>query len=312
MRQIQYLIDHVRRVTENTTFSADTGISDEEVLQYFNDGQDEIQAVVFTLFPDIFQREKEINVTRDQEVYAIPDDAFLGNRVQLVEYSSDGQSRNYRPLFQGGKRERLSGVSSEPSFYIRRSGSILLQPAPDNSTGKIRLTYQRRVPRLDKRRATVSAAVLNSGNNTITSLTLDTSTAIDDTGLLEDNYITIIDKNGAINMKKIPISAINTTSGAVTVEAGFTYEDGESISANNYVLRGKESSTHSELPDICEKYLLEYVALRLSMRDSSTDAATISALLAKIEETIRRAFSEPDGDVSLVPILDAQYFYDGD
>ena len=218
LRRSDLLITQVRRSTENQTSTTDTGVSDEEILQYFNDGQMNIQKFAANQFPSIFQEEELINAVQGQEAYSIPSDALLGNRVDLVEYSTDGQERNYRVLAQGNKLERISGIDSTPAFYIRRSGVILLQPAPDDASGLIRLTYQKRLPKIDVRRATIDS-VTTSGSS-ITSLILDTTVEIQSTELLEDNRVTVVDREGVITMKNIPIDAIDDTgTGAVTVTA---------------------------------------------------------------------------------------------
>lgn len=305
MRRVDYLITQARRTTGNEEFTEGAGIADEEFLQAANDAQDELQSIIQSMFPDVFQDEQEISLTAGLEQYDIPSDAFLGNRVDMVEYSNSGNVRDYYPLKKGSKRERMNGVSGIPSFYLRRSGKLLLQPKPQSSGAKIRVLYQKALPKLDKRRATVAAAVLTS--TAVTSLTLDTTVLIDDGPLLEDGYITIVDADGAVQMRRIPISAINTTTGIVTVVPGFTFESGETIAAGDYALRGRESSTHSQLTDICEKYLTEYMCLRILMRDSSVDSQEVSNLLLKFEETIRKSMAEPDGDVTLVPVTDTQY-----
>ncbi|MHA2065574.1 MAG: phage adaptor protein [Candidatus Thorarchaeota archaeon] len=277
MRNLSLLITQSRRNTENEDFSADRGIGDEEFIEYFNNAQDRIQALIQAGFPDVFQEDTIIDAVSGQEEYAIPTDAFLGTRIDMVEYSDSGATEEFYELKKASKRERTTGLNANPSFYIRRNQSILLQPKPESS-GKIRITYQKKLPKLDVRRATVLTATLSA--TAITALTLDTSVAIDDVGLLEENFITVIDKNGLIKMKNIPIDAIDTGTGIVTVTAGFTFQTGETIVPGDFLLRGTESSTHSQLPDNVERYL---------------------------ETDIVDSFSVPDGDVNYVPILDDQF-----
>lgn len=309
MRAIELLITQSRRETENEEFTDTTGISDEEFIEFANRAQSRIQTGISLLFPDLFLEEKEIDAVINQEDYAIPLDAFLGSRVELVEYSPDGTQSGYYNLDKGSKKERLSGVSSTPSFYIRRSGFILLQPAPQQA-GTIRITYQKSLPKIDKRRAQVSAVTLTS--NSITSLTLDTTQEIDDVALLEENYITVIDKNGVIKMKEIPITAISTSSGAVTVEAGFTFESGETIAVGDYVVRGKEASTHSQLPDVCQPFLIAYMNWKALFRDSSNDSVEQNQELKELMNEILASYGDPDGDVNRVPILTGDYLSSDD
>jgi len=305
MRRIDLLITQARRSSNNESFNATAGISDEEFIQYVNDAQDRLQSLIGVRFPDLFQTEKTISSVLNQESYTVPDDAFLGSRIDLVEFSRTSQSEDYYFLKKSLLKERIPGLTGSPEFYIRRSNAFLVYPAPDTSGGSFRVTYQKTLPRLDKRRGTVSAVTLTT--NEISSLTLDTTVEIDDEELLNEEQVTIVDKYGVVKMRRIPITAINTTTGAVTVESGFEFESGETIEAGDYMLRGPESTTHSQLPNTCERYLIEYMNWRVSNRDSSNDAIEQSQILANLEADIVASIQEPDGDVLGVPIINAEF-----
>jgi hypothetical protein len=304
MRRVDLLISQCRRATENVESSESTGIDDEEFIQYLNDAQDQLQSLIQVSFPNVFQNEEILSAAADQEEYDIPSDAFLGNRVDLIEYSPTSSSSDYYPLDLGYNRERLSGVSATPSYYIRRSKKFLLVPAPQQS-GLIRVLYQKSLARIDKRRALVSAVTLTG--SAITSLTVDTTEQIDDEELVQENYISVVDKYGNIKMRRIPVTLVDTASGAVTIDPGFTFAAGETIAVGNYLLRGYEATTHSQLPDICERYLVEYCNMRIAMRDSSTDANDTGQVVRAIAEDILASFRQPDGGVSGIAILDGQY-----
>lgn len=306
MRKLETLITASRRATENQEFTETAGIQDEEFIQYFNDGQEEIHTILNTLFPHILMKIKEVSCVASQEAYDIPSDVFMGTRIDAIEFTQSGAPQNYYPLKKGSVKERLSGIQTDPSFYIRNGSQIFLQPKPQSSGSKLRLTYQRTIPRLDVQRATVLSVTLDLVSNTIISLTLDDTVQMDTATLLEENYITVLDKNGVVKMRKIPITAIST-SGVVTVDPSFVFEDGETISAGDSVCRGGYSSNFSELPDLCEKYLLEYTNTRILMRDSSSDADAVSQVLNKVQSSLQTAFAEPDNDPDYVPVLDGQY-----
>jgi len=304
MRTIEQLITASRRATGNVDFSETAGVQDEEFIQSLNDAQEEIHALINVMFPTILMAEKEIQISANVESYAIPSDCYMGTRVDHIEYTTSGLAQDYYPIRKGHPRERINGQAGNPAFYIRQGTSLIIQPPPQ-SGGKIRVTYQKAIPVLDKKRGTVASVVL--GLDTITSLVLDTTTDLDAAALSEQNFITIGDKNGIIKMQYIPIDSIDSTTGMVTVSAGFTFESGETIDAGDYALRGKYSTTHSQLPDICEKYLLEYCNMRIFVRDSSTDQAEVGALMQKIEGTLKQAFAEPENDPDRIPIIDPSY-----
>jgi hypothetical protein len=304
MRNIEQLIAASRRSTGNTDFSDTAGVQDEEFLQAFNDAQEEIHSLINLTFPAILMAEKVIQLSSNVASYPVPSNCYMGTRIDHVEHSPSGLLQDFYPIRKGAPRERLNGQSGNPAFYIRQGSEIILQPVPQGG-GSIRVTYQKAVPVLEKRRGTVSSVTLSS--NQITDLYLDTTVLLDDTSLVEQNYITIVDKNGQIKMQGIPVDSINSGTGQVIVSAGFTFEAGETIAPGDFALRGKYASTHSELPDLCEKYLLEYANMRIFVRDSSTDQAEVSALMSKIEATLKAAFSEPTNDPDSIPIIDPQY-----
>lgn len=304
MRRIDLLVNQARRATENLSFTDDTGISDEEFLQYLNDGQERIQSKILSVHPSFFQEEKVYYIVAGQERYDLPADVFLNTRVEKVEYSTTGQNKNYYPLKQGSLYERFSGSTNNPTYYIRFSDKILVQPTPSGG-GTLRVTYQKKAPRLDKRRATVDSVTL--GTSTITTLNFDPTQLIDDTNILDEIFVTFIDKYGVIKMKAVPITAINTTTGLATIDSGFEFEDGETIAADDFAVLGKFSSTHSSLPDICEKYMLKYCEWNILKRDSNNGAAEKERELAMVEEDITSAYAQADDDNDFIPILDSQF-----
>lgn len=305
MRRIELIINQSRRDTDNTEFSDTTGLSDDDFLQWANDGQERLQSLILGAVDSVFEDEKIIQCVAGQEAYDIPDDAFLSDRITMVEVSVSGSGRDYYELRQASRRERLSGQTSVPSFYIRRNNQILLQPKPESSASLLRVTYQKRLPKLDKRRAKVASVSLAS--DTITSLTLDTTISIDRTQLLEEDYVTVADKDGVIKMKNIPVTDIDETTGVVTVDASFTFEDGETIAAGDYLLRGPRSTTHSQMDDNCERYLLAYMSWKAQHKDSNSDLFEQSEESKAMEADILASFSEPDADVDYVPILDGSF-----
>jgi hypothetical protein len=304
VRQLEQLITASRRATNNLDFSSSAGVQDEEFIQALNDAQEEIHSIINTMFPTILMKVVEQDVTVGVDSYAIPSDCYMGTRIDFIEYSASGLVQDYYPIRKGSVKERINGQNGNPAYYIRQGSDLIIQPAPQQG-GKLRITYQRVVPVLDIRRAQVASVVLST--NSITSLTLDTTVAFDELALEEQNFITIVDKNGVVKMQDIPVDGIDGNTGAVTVTAGFTFQAGETIAQGDYALRGKYSSTHSQLPDVCEKYLLEYCNMRIFMRDSSTDQAEVAALMQKIEATLRSAFAEPDNDPDRVAVISAEY-----
>lgn len=304
MRKLELLILASRRATENQEFTETAGIQDEEFIQYFNDGQEEIHSVLNQTFPHILMGSKIVNCVANQEAYSIPSDVYLGTRIDMIEFSKTGVINDYYVIKKGSLKERLNGVQTDPSFYIRSGTQVLLQPRPQSGGSTLRITYQKAIPRLDIQRATVESVTLTT--NAITSLVLDDAVLMDRAALLEEGYICVTDKDGNVKMKAIPITAIST-SGVVTVDPTFTFESGETIAAGDVVLRGKNSTQFSMLPDVCEKYLLEYSNARILVRDSNKDSAPVTQIMERVKAVLQLAFAEPDNDPDYIPVTDPQY-----
>lgn len=304
-RLVNRLIDQVRRETENEDVSSTSGIQDIEFLQYLNDAQDRLQSLITSTHPTVFVKEKIINVVQDTEIYDLPDDAYKENAVTTVEYTPSNNTEDYYHLEQSTMKKRDTAVQGFPVTYIRRSGQVLLQPRPQQA-GAIRLNYIKRIDRLDKRRGIVAVSVLNTTARTITTLELDPSSsnpALDVSTLLEDNYITICDRDGKPLMRNIPIDSIDAGTGVVTVSAGFVYEEGETLPTSSYITSGKDSRTHSELPRMCERYLIAYASWKILKRDSSVDFQEAQSELLQMEGDIVNSFADIDDDVHFVPTL---------
>lgn len=310
-RRVDLLINHIRSITENSTTNSTTDITDNEIIEFINEAQHRIQAKILAQHPRVFIKETTISSVAEQEEYSLPADVFLGSRVVAVEYTDDtGSDPTYTKLAPGYLRDRSSGVSGFPSIYIRRDklnsdvGTILLSPKPSTSTGTIRVTYIQAIDELDIRRGVVSA-VTDSGTQ-ITALTLDVSgdPPIDSTDLGDNDYICIVSKTGTIKMRNIQFNSINTSTGVVTLTASHTYDTGESITVGDFIVGGKNTTSHSRLPKNLERYLIEFAAWKIFKRDSSVDASEQLQELLAIEQDIIESYSDIQEDLYEIPIIE--------
>lgn len=304
MRNLELLITQARRATENSEFSDTVGLSDNEFIQYANDAQDQLESVISKVNSDLFLTSKVLTLSQGIDTYQIPTDALLGTKIAVVLFSQNGVEQNYRPLVQGRPSEMVGAFNGTPSFFVRLGTQLRLIPAPQSSTATIKVHYVQKLPRLDVRSGKISAVTLDG--TTITSLTLDTADTIDRSKLLEEGFVTIVSSTGTVKMKAIPVTDVNETTGAVTL-GSFTYESGETAAAGDYLIRGMRSTSHSQLPDICERYLLSYMQWRILKRDSSSDAMEQKSELDMMEQSIQDAFAEADLTVDGITVLDSQY-----
>ena len=303
MRRIDLLITQARRESENEEFSDTSGITDVEFLQYFNDAQHRLQSVIIAQHPSVFIEEVSVTAVPNQEAYNLPSDAFLFNNITNVEYSTN--SNNFYSLTLASLKRRASEVNGYPRYYIRKSGQILLSPTPQ-SAGTIRLNYIKRIDELDSRRGSVASSVVTA--DSITSLFLNVTTdSVDNDNLAEHEFVCLVDKNGVIKMKNIPVDDIDASTGEVTVTSGFTFEEGETISVGDYIVGGKDTTTHPELPRNCERYLIKYCVWKILKRDSSTDYAEAQQELLAMETDIINSYAELTDDIVYIPDLNSWY-----
>lgn len=309
MRRVEKLIKQARRIADNEEFDNDPsnplGIVDDELVEYVNDAQDNMQAAISEVHPKLFIKEKLIDLVAEQETYSLPDDLYLGGRIEHVEALYSTQAGDYYTLPHESLKRRLPDVSSTfPDFYIRKANNLLIQPKPSGArTNGIRLSYQYKLPTLDIRRGLVASAV-DTGTS-ITSITLNlTPTLTRDADLvlipertIEDfDFLTVVGSDGTAKMKAIPVDSYDSDTGIITVTSGFTYETGETITAGDYIIGGKDATTHSDLPDTCQRYLIAYMAWKMLKRDSMVDLQDQERELAAMLREIVNAFKGIDED----------------
>lgn len=303
-RLVDYLIEDVRISTENQEFSDTIGIQDSEFLRFLNNAQFRLQSLIVQQHPSVFLTEYEISCEKDKEVYDLPIASFMGNKVTQVEYSATADTNNYYPLRPTSLYNRNKDSEGDPDYYIRKAGKIILLPVPNSTTGLLRITYVRRVPKLDSRRGVIESVVLDTATNKITSLFLNVaSEVVDSDELAKWTRICVVDDEGNTQMQNIKFTAIDTSTGEVTVDPSFTYANGETIEAGAYVVAGSNSSTHCDLDDLVERYLIEYATAKILQRDSSIDLTSQMAILSEIENEIINSYAEISDDIMEIPVI---------
>ena len=308
--RVDRLITHIRNITKNSSTNSVEDITDEEIIRFINQAQRRIQSKIVEKDPMSFVKETLINSVAGQEEYNLPEDLMMDSRIISAEYSTDNGDDTYYKLRPGLLKHQQSDVDGLPKWYIRRNkldtdtASILLSPVPSSSSEKIRLVYTKNTEDLDIRRGVVSA-VTDSGT-AITALTLDVSGTppIDDEDLGDHDYFCVVDKLGNMKMRNLQFDSINTSTGVVTLtDSSHTYSTGESIAVGDYIVGGRETTTHSRLPLFIEEYIIEYAALKIMHRDSNTDLAEQFPLLSAMEQDIVSKFAEPTDDIMFLEDL---------
>jgi hypothetical protein len=309
MRRVEHLIKQIRRYTENVKVGSSDGILDIEFVQYLNDAQESMLSGIYSLTNnDLFVKEYLVSAIYGQEEYDLPFDIYTDSHVISVKWSRTGQARDLVPLEKRRLRDRFQ-ETGDPGWYMLRNGKILFNKIPQSANQYGSIQYNPRLPKLDIRSGKVDAVTLDGGTNTITSLTLASAFDVTLTNALfnEADYLTVVDRDGVIQMKAIPIDDVNTSTGVVTIGNGFVYEAGETITTDHYVCLGSYTSTHSSLPENCERFLLEWGYKKIFTRDSSEDWQIAKADLMEARGDILTAISVEHSDIDWIPETNEDY-----
>jgi hypothetical protein len=309
MRRLELIIKQIRRQTENEEFDSFVGISDEEFIQYVNDAQNNLQAKIIQQHPRVFIKEKIIDAVSGQESYTLPIDCFLNNKVHNVEYSPTGDEDDYYVLQEDTIKSRNPGVTGSPVKYIRMSAKLLMVPYPQSS-GKIRLNYVERLRSLDKRRAQLgeeaaSGYVTLNADGTNQTLNLDESILdVDTDSIGENDYVCIVDSKG--NQLATALEVVSCNSSQLVVKStSDTVSVSSQVPKGSYIVLGPDASTHSELDETVERYLISYCAWKILKRDSSVDSQEATLELTEMLREIVASYAIISDDVQFIPQLNS-------
>lgn len=316
MKRVDFLIHEARALAEALdvpTTTSDVGFSNEEILRFMNDAQDRMQTLLSnansTSKP--FTIEKIISLDADQEEveFGVGDRVAYHKEIESVEYSRTGLDTDYTHLDKVHFFNRDTSVSEWPYGYYTRFGKIYLVPQNDNANATLRVLYERQMDDLDVRRGLIST-VTGLTSTGFTSITLDSTADESSTpSLSEIDYICICDADGEVQVYNIPVGTYTTSTNVLTPRAGFTFQTGEAIAVNDYVTFHKYTTTHSALPDECERYLLQYTWEQLAMRDSLDDLNRIREQRFAMEADIVANMRSQTGEVAYIPTLDYSEFF---
>jgi len=312
MRRNDVLISQARLISRNNANSDGTySISNEEVLQYLNDAQDRMQNLICSKknIAKIFVKQQIIPLVANQEAYTIPDRLLLNKQIENIEFSSDGTLGNYVRLEKLNMFNRDTNTTTYPWGYYKQGGQIFLQPTPSSSTGSIRVTYERDLDDLEIPRGLVST--ITTGTSTqFATLTLDSSADAYETtspGWSTQQYCCIVSPLGIRKCFNILISNYNTSTNIITPNpTPFIYDTvlDSQIAVGDVAIFNKYSTTFSQLPDACERYLIHYAATELMGIDSSNDYTKFKDKLAEMEEDILRALASQTSEIQYIPTTD--------
>lgn len=305
------LVDRVRRLTheqsytDSATLSSQRGVQTQTIVEYLNEGQRALHGAIYGTAREVFVKEGTIDVVSGTEAYDLPSDAFLGGGLVSVHYKYGSGSGEYRRLPQRVLSQRDTRSNGTPAYYIQKYDAILLNPIPQESTTNgLRLIYDYKLPDVDVRRGKVSA--VDDGANP-TSITV-TNKDLLDVALTATNapeYITVVDANGVQQMKAIPVSSYNSSTGVITL-GSFTPGATEAVAVNDYVVIGADATTHSQYADFCENFIVAYAVYHILDWRGHPGAPAAAQRLLAASDMIIDTFSDYNADNLEIPEIDAR------
>lgn len=288
------LIKMVRARSNNEDWGPDSGISDETIVSYLNEGKAHIQSAILNVHPNTLNREIILDLVEGQESYPLPSDVFDAGGIVSVERRLFGVER-WVQLEQGGPIDRSGGFRGIPRMYIRDNNSILLRPLPSlGSGGALRVTYKASFNNLGVAYTTVSSTDLP--NNTITidvSADPDDADALDRLDILIEainsaDYLSLTDKKGNLVVRDLLIVDFDPDTGVVEF-AEMTFDGDAADLIGLQVVVGANASTRILEPipasSLILHYLVDFAVKEIIASDSSAD---IQEKILKLEATERK------------------------
>ena len=293
MRRLEKLIDEARLSTNTTDIDS---VSVLLCQQYLNRITSYLEDILFLVNDenDLFLKDFEFALIPGQDEYALPIDIYAKSSIDNVAVSFlNGLSNTFLPLKKVSRKQRGFTFG-----YFVQNTKCVFTPKP-TSPLRIKMTYQQKIPN-------VSARVGKIQSFTTTGIVLTDYV----TGLSSsDDFICIVDSDGNIlnratdingNVQFVPISLVSDTSGTLVVSSTVGAVNGA------YVVSGKYASSHSQLPDECEKYLITALEKMIQYRQSSNDINTSSVFSSEELSTIKEVFADNSYDDAKPPVTEWQ------
>lgn len=293
MRRLEKLISEARLSTNTTDIDS---VSLALCQQYMNRIHSYLEDILFLVNDenDLFLRDFEFALIPGKDEYALPIDIYAKSSIDTVAVSFlNGLSQTFLPLKKVSRKQRGFTFG-----YFIQNIQCVFTPKPQSPL-RIKMTYQQKVPNVSNRIGKIQS--FTGTGIVLTDYVAGISSC--------DDFVCIVDANGTIlnkavdlngNTQYVPIALTSDTAGTMVVDN----TTGAVIGA--YVVSGKYASSHSQLPDECEKYLITALERMIQYRQSSNDINTSSVFSAEELSTIKEVFADNSYDDAKPPVTEWQ------
>lgn len=299
MQRLEQLITMARKLSGNSRYDDDSGVPQDVFVQHFNDAQDALTKNVVNLKTKFFKKTLEVPVVPGQAVYPWPSDCYI-RALETLQWSNTRSGVYYQNLQKLVTKEKVTNQTGYPFGYIPENAGIEVVPPINNGT--LYLTYEKVIPRLQKRAGTVTAVTTTLGQ--ITALTVATTAPYDEAQINDDYYLCVVDKFGVVKAKNILYTSV---SGGVFTLSPFTLGAGESVSVGDSILVGDNTCNVPEWPNICESYLRKYVVYQAKYGDSSKWSQEAKQDMIAEFDLLSTSFAMLSEDITDIPMTSLDY-----
>lgn len=306
--RLDILIRQARARAGNQEFGDGQGVPQRNYVDYANNAQQRLYNLMMLRNPNLFTKQGYVSTTANVAEYDLPTDVYLKSRLLSVQYTPNGNAQLYYPLAHRSPRQQVS-ISALPDAYFLRNGQIILSPMPMTGyANAIRLNYQYVIPTLDMRRARIASVNTGTGTYTLVDDALLTQETESDLSNEWVDTVSVVDSTGLVKDAAKTFVSYNSTTKALVC----TSLVGSLAVAGDFLVFGSNVTTHSVLPDICGRYIVEYMALRSQVSDTSTEAQSTNAILTSMEQEILESIDMLEDDPVAIAILDNSMLSSGE
>mgnify|MGYP003659375811 CR=1 FL=1 len=283
MRRLELLFNEARLSTN----TADIASVSPSLLQgYVNRIHSYMEDLLFLVNDenDLFISDFFFNLVPGQDEYDLPANIYAKSSIDTLAVSFlNGLSNTYLPLKKVSRKQQGFTFG-----YFVREDKIVLTPRP-TSPLRMKMAYVRKLPTLGVRAGQVASTLgLTVTLSNYQAGSLDSS-----------DFFCVVDKNGVIKQAGLEMQSV-TSLGVITTNSI------TGITAGDYVISGKYATSHCQLPDECEKYLIIALERMIQYRQSSSDIR-ISQLFSEEElDTIKEVFADNSYDDAKPPVTEWQ------
>jgi len=294
LRRLELLVKEVRGSSDTADINS---LSPYELMRYFNDGQKQIQKIIFTANPsaDIFVKQALYNVRGSSEVsFDLPFNIYAHSSITAIHSMKDNKIAQTLTRVAYREKETLWG-------YAILDRKFVLTTAPQVSTvSDILLNFVYRLPTMSYRLAKVDSVV----GQVVTASDI----VSDETFTERYDYYSIVDKYGKIKADATNGGQSNQLLLDSFVGLDFTFEgDLTNVVAGDYIVCGDTGTSHSDLPPECEPYLMTYVQRRILNKIASNEIASENIFTMEERADIEDLFKDTVKD-ALYPVSADTYY----